>query len=99
MSAQPAQLTCLTCGLDGVAGKDVVFTVVELQPEDQRKVTMTVPANHRIGSVMVPIEVTERYAAQPRCKDRKACEERLATYQLAQLAAPPEQPIEEEYEL
>jgi hypothetical protein len=82
-----AVLPCLTCGFEGRAGVEVVWSLVELPEAEQRPVM--------IDGETVP----ERFVTQPRCKDRKACDERVAAYRLAQHAVPPEQPIDEEYQL
>jgi hypothetical protein len=68
-------LPCLACG---EVSADVRRILVETAEEGRPIVTILVPASHREGAVEIPTEVPERYAVEPRCRDRKACDARVA---------------------
>lgn len=70
-------LTCLACGQ---ADWDVAMRVLEVPLEEQRvvDVTIVVEENSRGVQAFGTRQVRERYVAEPRCKNVKACAERLA---------------------
>lgn len=80
-------LPCLACGQEGLEGRDVVFRLIEIPVDERRIVDVLVPVTQRDGAVEMPISVPERYASEPRCRDAKACAERVAAYELGRLAA------------
>lgn len=92
-------LPCLLCGQEGREGRDVTVRLVEFAPDERRTVDVLLPVNHRQGAIEAPVSVPERYASIPRCVDVKACAERVATADLAAMAAaapPPPAQVEPE---
>ena len=73
--------TCLRCGATGPA---VLMKLVDLEAEARldggriREVEVVQEIAHRHIVEKVRHMVPERFAAEPRCRDRAACEQRLA---------------------
>jgi hypothetical protein len=78
---------CLRCGL---ASWDVKMKLV-IVPEEERR-AINVPIETEVRKGLLPEveyrEVTELYAREPRCRDTAGCDERVAAYQLTQMAKP-----------
>jgi hypothetical protein len=85
----------LACGIQGYEGRDVVFRLVEIPKDERRQVDVMLPVVHRDGAIEAPVSVPEQYASEPRCRDVKACAERVATYELSRLASVEPEPMVE----
>lgn len=79
--------TCLQCGTED---RDVVVGLVEIPDDERRVVSVSVVAvETRQGpTAFDQLEVRERYAAMPRCRDRKVCADRVAVLERAAAPAP-----------
>lgn len=86
-SEEPRILPCLACGVEGKEGRDVMFKLVEVPPDEQRVVPVVLPAFAATDSLQMPVEVRERYVSEPRCRDEKACRRRVQAY-LDRIAPP-----------
>jgi len=73
-------LTCLACGFEG---RGVAMRLIEIPSEERREVGVRLPVAHREGAIEVEQLVPERYAPEPRCRDGKACAERVASLLLS----------------
>lgn len=74
--------SCLACGIEG---HDVAMTLVEVKATEQRVVSVGLVSAETSRGVQgfAYADVRERYVAEPRCRDKAACRERVAA-----LAAP-----------
>lgn len=66
--------------------------LVEIRGSEQRRVSVSVVASEDRSGVKAfdQVEVPERYVSEPRCRDTRACAERVAAIELAEMAARPE---------
>ncbi len=85
--------TCLACGLKDY---DVRMTLVEVPEGEQRIIDVAVVTSedgHGRPTGMETRQVRERFAAEPRCRDKVACREReaaaLAEWKASQVKVAP----------
>lgn len=64
-------LTCLACGSD----RDVLMRMVEVPEGARREVTVLLDA--AISPTPTPLTVPERFIREPRCRDERACADRV----------------------
>lgn len=73
-------MTCLACGNES---QDVALKLVDLEAEARRQgerlatVEVVQEIRHRHITERVKHVVPERYAFEPRCRDRSACDRRI----------------------
>lgn len=73
-------LACAECGHEGY-DNEVAMTLVEFPEEQRRLVPVLIhPTELDKGEQATPIEVPERYAREPRCRDKDACAKRVAAF-------------------
>lgn len=68
--------TCLACG---DTSDDVRMTVVEVEPDEQRIVEVPIVSAEERGQIrgFDYVPALERYASEPRCRDKAACRARV----------------------
>ena len=79
------RLTCLACGLESW-DSDVAMTLVEVDEREARVVSqplVTALDGHGRPAGMEYRDVRELYISEPRCRDRRACHDRVAALEPA----------------